>query len=60
MKMDDIVAVLKECSHGVPKFMCRRCSPKSAPEYVQEVERKKVKRYRLSPDRARELITGGD
>ena len=32
MKMDDIVAILKECSHGVPKFLCRRCSPKSAPD----------------------------
>ena len=49
MKMDDIVKILKDCRHGMPKFLCRRCTPRSkewTPPYKKEkpVERIKLKR----------------
>jgi hypothetical protein len=59
MKMDDIVQVLKECNHGVPKFLCRRCLPRETSKLrggmssvdrwgLTQPKKRKIKRYRPS------------
>ena len=55
MKMDEIVLVLKDCRHGIPKFLCRRCAPRSAPQHVEKRER-----VHLSPEAVAELHNNSD